>query len=57
VAHKPWRVEAADAALPRGAKAAADQLLAGARPTNDNRYKLPLVQRTVSLVLARAKER
>ena len=34
VAHKPWRVEAAEAELPRGAKAVAAQLLAGAQPTH-----------------------
>jgi hypothetical protein len=32
VAHKPWRVEAAEAELPRGARAVAARLLAGARP-------------------------
>ncbi|HVJ03344.1 MAG TPA: xanthine dehydrogenase family protein subunit M, partial [Sphingomonas sp.] len=31
VAHKPWRVEAAEASLPKGAKVVAPQLLAGAR--------------------------
>ena len=31
VAHKPWRVEAAEADLPRGAKAVTAQLLAGAK--------------------------
>src|SRR6187401_3598466 len=36
VAHKPWRVEAAEAELPRGAKAVAKPLLAGAKPTHDN---------------------
>ena len=33
VAHKPWRVEAAEAEMPRGAKAVAARLLAGAKPT------------------------
>jgi xanthine dehydrogenase YagS FAD-binding subunit len=55
VAHKPWRVEAAEAELPRGAKAVAAQLLAGAQPTEDNRFKLPLVERTLAAVLAEAK--
>src|SRR6187401_197759 len=36
VAHKPWRVEAAERDLPRGAKAVAKPLLAGAKPTHDN---------------------
>lgn len=52
VAHKPWRVEAAEAALPAGAKAVTTQLLAGAQPTADNAYKLPLVERTIAAVLA-----
>jgi xanthine dehydrogenase YagS FAD-binding subunit len=56
VAHKPWRVPAADASLPRGAKATADQLLAGARTTDDNAFKITLVQRTLSAVLAEAKK-
>jgi len=55
VAHKPWRDEAADAALPQGAKAAAARLLAGAQPTHDNAFKLPLVERTLAAVLAQAR--
>ena len=48
VAHKPWRVEAAEAELPRGAKAVAARLLAGAKPTHENAFKLPLVERTLA---------
>jgi len=55
VAHKPWRVEAAEAEMPRGAKAVTAQLLAGARPTDENAFKLPLVERTLGAVLAEAK--
>ncbi len=55
VAHKPWRVEAAEAALPQGAPAATALLLAEARPTPENRFKLPLVERTLAAVLADAK--
>ncbi|CCV12858.1 xanthine dehydrogenase family protein subunit M [Mesorhizobium sp. STM 4661] len=55
VAHRPWRVEAADAEMPRGAKAVAERLLAGARPTDENAFKLPLVERTLGAVLAEAK--
>jgi xanthine dehydrogenase YagS FAD-binding subunit len=55
VAHKPWRVEAAEAELPRGARAVADRLLAGARPTRHNAFKLPLAERTLSAVLAEAR--
>ena len=54
VAHKPWRVDAADAAVPRGASAAGDQLLAGARTTEHNAFKPPLVQRLLTAVLAEA---
>jgi xanthine dehydrogenase YagS FAD-binding subunit len=52
VAHKPWRVEAAEAELPRGARAVTAQLLAGAKPTDENAFKLPLVERTLDAVLA-----
>ena len=55
VAHKPWRVEAADRELPRGAAAVAARLLADARTTHDNAFKVPLVQRTLASVLAEAK--
>jgi xanthine dehydrogenase YagS FAD-binding subunit len=55
VAHKPWRVEAAERELPRGAKEVTGQLLAGARPTAQNAFKVPLVERTLASVLAEAK--
>jgi len=55
VAYKPWRVEAADAELPRGAKAVTAKLLAGAKTTHENAYKLTLVERTLAGVLAQAK--
>ena len=55
VAHKPWRVEAAEAQMPRGARAVASQLLADAKPTRENAFKLPLVERTLGAVLAEAK--
>ncbi|MGY4290891.1 xanthine dehydrogenase YagS FAD-binding subunit [Bradyrhizobium sp. LM2.7] len=55
VAHKPWRIEAAEAEMPRGAKAVAARLLDGARPTRDNAFKLALVERTLAAVLAEAK--
>jgi xanthine dehydrogenase YagS FAD-binding subunit len=51
VAHKPWRVEAAESALPDGAKAFSDKLLAGATPTHENQFKLILVQRTLASVI------
>jgi xanthine dehydrogenase YagS FAD-binding subunit len=55
VAHKPWRVEAAEAEMPRGAKAVTAGLLANARPQHDNAFKLKLVERTLASVLAEAK--
>ena len=55
VAHRPWRIEAADAALPQGAKAASAILFAGAKPTHDNGFKLSLVERTLGWVLEEAK--
>jgi xanthine dehydrogenase YagS FAD-binding subunit len=55
IAHKPWRVEAADAEMPRGAKAVAARLLDGAKPTRDNSFKLALVERTLAAVLTEAK--
>ncbi|AWJ86749.1 molybdopterin dehydrogenase (plasmid) [Azospirillum sp. TSH58] len=55
VAHKPWRVEAAEAEMPRGAKAVTAGLLADAKPTHDNAFKLTLVERTLASVLAEAK--
>jgi xanthine dehydrogenase YagS FAD-binding subunit len=55
VAHKPWRVEDAETNLPRGAKAVTERLLAGATPTHENAFKLPLVERTLAAVLTEAK--
>lgn len=55
VAHKPWRVEEAEAEMPRGAKAVVARLLAGAKPTPQNAFKLKLVERTLAAVLAEAK--
>lgn len=55
VAPQPWRREAAEAELPNGAEAVADKLLAGAQPTEQNAYKLILVQRTLGAVIAQAK--
>jgi xanthine dehydrogenase YagS FAD-binding subunit len=55
VAHKPWRVEAAETEMSRGAKAVTAQLLANARTTQDNAFKPLLVERTLAAVLAEAK--
>jgi xanthine dehydrogenase YagS FAD-binding subunit len=55
VAHKPWRVEAAEQDLPRGAKVVADRLLEKPRTTDDNAFKVLLVERTIASVLTEAK--
>jgi len=55
VAHKPWRVAGADAEMPRGAKAVTERLLSGAKPTRENAFKLPLVERTLGAVLRQAR--
>ncbi len=55
VAPRPWRVEAAEADLPHGAGAAAEGLLAGARPTSDNAFKLPLTQRAIAATIDEAR--
>jgi xanthine dehydrogenase YagS FAD-binding subunit len=55
VAHKPWRVEAAEADLPRGARAVTQRLLEGATPTPENTFKVALAERTLGAVLLQAK--
>jgi len=55
VAPKPWRDEAAESRMPDGAKAVTDRLLAGAQPTADNAFKLPLAERTLAAVLSQAR--
>ena len=55
VAHKPWRVEAAEAELPRGARATVAHLLADAKPTRENAFKLTLAERTLAAVLTDAR--
>lgn len=55
VAHKPWRVEDAEGHLPDGARATVVTLLDGARPSEQNTFKLDLVERTLSAVIAEAR--
>ncbi len=55
VAPKPWRVEAAEAEMPKGAKAVAQSLMAEARPTHENAFKVKLVERALGAALAEAK--
>lgn len=50
LALKPWRVEAGERG-PRDADAIADIVLAGAKPTPDNAYKLPLARRVLAAAL------
>ncbi|OWT77159.1 MULTISPECIES: xanthine dehydrogenase family protein subunit M [unclassified Achromobacter] len=55
VAHKPWRIEQAEAEMPNGAAAVVARLLDGATPTAHNAFKIPLVERTIAAALAQAK--
>ena len=55
VAPKPWRIAAAEAEMPRGAKAVTAHLLADAKPTRENAFKLPLAERTLAAVLNEAR--
>ena len=55
VAAKPWRNEAAEAELPRGARAVTSGLFAGARPTDENAFKVQLAERTLGAILADAR--
>jgi xanthine dehydrogenase YagS FAD-binding subunit len=56
VAHRPWRIEAAEQQLRGGAKAVVGQLLAAANPTSENAFKITLAQRTLAAVLADAQK-
>lgn len=55
VAHRPWRIEAAESGMTRGAKAVTEQVFAGATPTEQNAFKLVLAERTLAGVLAEAR--
>ncbi|WP_049292845.1 FAD binding domain-containing protein [Franconibacter helveticus] len=55
VAHKPWRMEEADARLAEGAQAVCEQLFADAQPTPENEFKLTLAKRTLASVLTEAR--
>jgi len=56
VAHKPWRVESAEFSMSHGAKAVVEELLADAKPTTENEFKITLVERTLHALLARVQE-
>lgn len=55
VAPKPWRVEGAEREFSRGAQTTADALMADAQPTDQNRFKLDLVRRTLGAVIVEAR--
>ena len=55
VAPKPWRVEEAEAEMPRGAAAVTAKLLAGAEPTPENAFKVPLAERTLAAAMSEAR--
>lgn len=55
VAHKPWRVEAAEPAMSSGAKAVSERAFTGAKATEQNAFKLPLAERALAAVLAEAR--
>ena len=55
VAHMPWRIEAAEAEMRRGARAVGARLLAGAVTTEHNAFKVALVERTLAAALADAR--
>ena len=55
VAPKPWRMQDAEAELPRGAGAVVARLFADAEPTQENAYKVPLAERTLAAVIAEAR--
>jgi len=55
VAHKPWRVEAADAVMTQGAAAVTAKAFANARPTEDTASKIPLATRALAATIAEGK--
>ena len=62
VAHKPWRIQAAEAALvgkplsDQSCQKAAELLTAGARGFRDNQFKIKLAQRAVVRALRLAEQ-
>ena len=52
VAPRPWRMEAAEELLSEGADAVFDTLFAGARPTEQNAFKLVLARRLLAEALS-----
>lgn len=54
VAPKPWRMESAELALPKGASSVVAAAFEHARPTQDNAFKLMLAERTLGAILSDA---
>ena len=52
VAPRPWRVAAAETLLPKGPAAVIAAAFAGATPTPENAFKIPLAERTLALVMS-----
>jgi len=55
VAPKPWRLQAAEPAMSRGAMSFSEQAFTGAKATEQNAFKLPLAERALAAVLAEAR--
>jgi len=55
MAPRPWRVEAAEPALREDRAAAMAKIFAGARPTEENKFKIPLAERALASVTAQAR--
>ena len=52
VAPRPWRVPAAEAVFAEGPQKVVSVAFEGARPTEENAFKIPLAARTLALVIA-----
>lgn len=55
VASKPWRVEEAEALLSQGAAAVTARAFAGATPTPENAFKIPLATRALASIIAQTR--
>lgn len=55
IAHKPWRIEAAEENMKQGARAVSERLLEGVSPTHENQFKITLVERTLAAIMTEAR--
>lgn len=55
MAPKPWRVEEAEPVLREDRAAAMATIFASARPTEENKFKIPLAERALASVIAQAR--